>query len=91
MLFRSAIALLYVVNNPKIMPKEYINSRIQNFLMGFVVLITIVLGLTSLFRSVFQMTGVTVFSDEQVLFVTLVCAFLITLFVSVKIRNIRNN
>jgi manganese transport protein len=86
-----AIALLYVVNNPKIMSKEYINSRIQNFLMGFVVLITIVLGLTSLFRSVFQMTGVTVFSDEQVLFVTLFCAFLITLFVSVKIRNIRNN
>ena len=86
-----AIALLYVVNNPKIMSKEYINSRIQNFLMGFVVLITIVLGFTSLFRSVFQMTGVTVFSDEQVLFVTLFCAFLITLFVSVKIRNIRNN
>ena len=86
-----AITLLYVVNNPKIMTKAYTNSRIQNLLMGFVVFITIILGLTSLVRSAVHITGLSIFSGEQILFVTLMCSFLITLFVFTKIRSIRRN
>ena len=86
-----AVVLLYVVNNPEIMQKEYTNSGIQNFLMGLVVFITIVLGLTSLFRSAADLTGFGVFSAEQIQLVTLMCSFLITLFVFIKIRRLRKN
>ena len=86
-----AVALLHVVNNPKVMKERYINSIFQNILMGFVVLITILLGLTSLFRSAVRLTGFEYLSEERIFPVTLTCSLLITFFVFLKILSLRKD
>ena len=86
-----AVVLMVIVNNPAIMKKEYLNSRIQNFLMVIVVLVTVVLGSTSLAGSFFGITGFIPIPEWQVVAAALVFACLLLVYISRRIkRDMRN-
>ncbi|MDX2306482.1 MAG: divalent metal cation transporter [Microscillaceae bacterium] len=68
-----SIFLLYVMNNPKILGENQLNSWINNMLMGFVVWVSLVLGLINIFKAWETATGFTLL--DKPLHVNLILVF----------------
>ena len=85
-----ATVLLFVVNHPQIMKRKYMNSKIQNSLMGLVVFITVILGAGSLAGALVNLTGIEPLTGRQIFLFSLAVACIITFFVFNKIKHIRN-
>lgn len=87
----AAVALLFVVNDPRVMPRAHLNSGFRNFLMGLVVLVTMVLGLSSTGLAVAQSIGFEESLDGRIFPVTLTVSLVLTFFVFIKIGSYRRS
>jgi len=47
-----SIFLIFVINDPKLMGKDGMNSWLSNVVMGIVVWITLILGINSIFKAI---------------------------------------
>lgn len=84
-----AIFLLLMVNNISTLSSENINSQWYNYLMGFVVFITLILGITNLFKALAGIFYSGLVNEQLIIGVSLVLALLLAWPIMHKIRELR--
>lgn len=85
-----SIFLIFVINNPKLMG-NHINSWISNILMGIVVWITLILGLTNILKTVLSVFNLKLPNDNLSFIIISGITFLISAFILFKIHLLRRN
>ncbi len=84
-----SIFLMIVINNPEIMGKKRINSHFSNILMSFVVWITTVIGILNIYKAIERAIKFKSPNSDTVFWIISILAFLITIYVVVKIYKFR--
>ena len=84
-----AALLLYIVNDPSLMPKAYMNTTIGNVLMLLVVGITLMLGLTNLLKAGYAAVNIPFPEGQGMQLGLILASVLITGFLGVRIRALR--
>jgi len=72
-----SIFLLFVVNDPKLM-KTHINNGMTNFLMGLVVWITLILGVTNIVKALNNAFNFSALEDTNLLVLITIFSFILT-------------
>ncbi len=74
-----AVFLIYVVNDVSIMGKKHLNGWISNILMGFILWVTMVVGLTNIGKSAASWMGVNIDTmDNSLLIPVLIFSFIMS-------------
>lgn len=84
-----AIFLLLMVNNATLLSRETINSNRYNILMGLVVFITIILGLTNVFKALANLITTFELDEKLVLEISVALSFLVIFPIYRSILNLR--
>ncbi len=84
-----AVFLLIMVNNIRLMSAETVNSLRFNLLMGLVVFITVIIGISNVARALTNAFGVDLADENLILWSSLVIALLISWPVWKMIRRVR--
>lgn len=81
-----AIFLIYVINDTNIMGRNNLNGWTSNFLMGFVLWITMILGATNITKAIAKAFGVDIESNDMIFLITVSAAsFILTAYILYKI------
>ncbi len=67
-----AIFLIYVVNDPEIIGLKNLNGWISNILMSIVLWVTMILGLTNIFKSIAKTVGYDLASTDTILMIPVI-------------------
>jgi manganese transport protein len=65
-----AVILFLLMNNPEVLPKQHQNKMAYNALTTIVVYLTVLIGLTNLFRALSRATGIELPGQTVILFVS---------------------
>jgi len=86
-----AIFLLLMVNNAATLTTRNINAGWYNYLMGFVVFITLILGITNLFKALAGIFYAGLVNEELILGISMLLAVLLTWPIVMRIRELRDS
>lgn len=84
-----SIFLIFVINDPKLVDKEGINSWLSNVLMGIVVWITLILGLMNLMKALYSALNYTIPENNLHIVIISIITLLVTLWILRRIYVIR--
>lgn len=78
-----AVILFLLMNSERVLPAGYRNGNLYNITMSIVVYLTILIGITNLFRAGSRMLGLQII-NETVLIIISLCIFLIVIIPTVR-------
>lgn len=73
-----AVLLLIMVNNVRLMNKETINSNRFNLLMGLVVFITVIIGISNLARALTNLFDIQLIHEDLIFYTSLIISLLVS-------------
>ena len=83
-----SIFLLFVINNPKLVGKEMINSNFSNILMGIVVWVTMLIGTVNVIKAISKVFHLVLPPDTLFIVVAIIC-LIITIYIMYKVFKLR--
>jgi Mn2+/Fe2+ NRAMP family transporter len=84
-----SIFLLFVVNDMKLMGQQGRNGAVLNLLMGFVVLVTLIIGFTNIMKAIISITGDEWISHENSLILISIISLLISILIFIRVYKLR--
>ena len=85
-----SIFLLLMVNHAGLLDSTAINSTASNILMGLIVFIAMMIGITNLFKAVNSVLQVSLVDEENILIASILGSLLVSIPVIQTLRNYRN-
>ncbi|NPA67822.1 MAG: divalent metal cation transporter [Chlorobi bacterium] len=77
-----AVFLIFVVNDPDIIGEDYLNGWLSNILMGIVLWVTMILGLTNISKSAAKVSGFNLPTDNASFFIPVILvSFILSAFI----------
>ncbi|UCG27483.1 MAG: divalent metal cation transporter [Bacteroidales bacterium] len=86
-----SIFLLFVVNDSGLMGREGVNGWFTNILLGLVVWVTLVIGLTNIMRAIQNIPGMMAMDQSKTILPVSVVSLMFSILVFLKIYRIRMN
>ncbi len=79
-----SVFMIIIVNDPRVM-KEKINSHFSNFMMGFVLFITLLIGFLNVIKALQKIINFQIGNKDTFFFVLLIASLLLTIYTLLKV------